>query len=1530
MRKRTQKRAAFILVAAMALSLAVPPMPAYALNYGESSTIRFDPGIGPELNHTTNGYGALPRDPGDLRVSQATGRAGYGLMAEGTFVGFSSLDNHNANPRPNWPNFPDNMWPGYVFAGWQNAEGSLVGWKNSSGVWQGHLPYAYPYENSTTYTAVWNGDTATPFDFTVMHYRDLNPARDGSNAVSAFPGAGATDLWKFFDSGSWVTSVTANTPISATYKRNIPGYKLKSVLIKNNNQRGYGQASGAGSMGEKASINPATKAVRGNMPNDDLTVAYRYEPDSTKKFPLQIKYVDEYGTSIKPADSYAYAAESSFSVAPTAITAYILAPVGTVTIDGGTDNLSGTGVYSLASAGYSVGTNHGVSGKMPNQPVTVTYHYKMDPGYTTAIRVNRVDNHGVPLQSGPEIITVSPNTDVEIDVPNKTGYVYPPNPEFTGTFYDIVLGWTSNKLTVKTDVTGGTITFTYTEDLGDPTNLGKVDYYHSQNGTITGDTSPRFFRIDPVSGITYDISELTDGIIITPDDDPYYVFDGWYQATMTGNNKTGSKLTGTVNLTGDKKLYANFVEAPALWHDISFTAGTHGSLSGSATAHVKRDTLWSTDTATPVPQSGYLFNGGYSEDESAVTAGMPILDDQTFTARFAPIGGDDGILSMPDAEGSVSAADGFGRIKVNGVNEGRKYVVTDEAGIVLEVRTGTQLLGQGFVTPYAPCTWYQVYEVTATVPVSAGTALNTQTLTSERSEPSRVAVSALGTNYQVTETSSGQKLTINPAASGNSYALLDATGAVAGDFRSGTVVFNGLEPGLYTVVARKNGQSISAAGKAELGSMVTILESTTGVGADYTLTLTNGGTVTEVSRNGVVQSIPSNAATVTVKAGDKIKLNAPLTDAGGNAFDRWNALIGSLPFTPASYRNATITSMPAGDLVLEATYQAPPPPLGQGRLKVDYSPKTGKFALNTESNQLAVLEAALGGNADDIAAITSGKNIDYTVKFNQRNAVTASESDAVRAVAPVSGSALRIPWALDTSLLRKVDGVSKPLVTGADITPAIEVYAALEASQLDQLDYQLWVVDSSGTCTEITSTVSPAPGPEGLSGSFLFEANVGDTIVLSYTRAYTVQVIDQVRQTVNNLRVRAGTALEDADDYSSLPCSDYTNPASGVLYQFQGFANNPGGSGAFAVTTPINTNKVLYAIYDDSLWQNAKDRLEDEIDIADALADSSISEEDRDRLEDAINDALDVISGTPGPSLSDLQDAYDDLHDLIQEILTGGGGGGLTPGTYVLTVEDGSGSGSYTAGTVITITANTPPSGKVFYRWTVTGGGALANAGSATTTYTMPAGAATVKATYKNSGGGSGSGGGGSSGGGSSSGSGGSGGSSSGKGPGGSGEFGGYTTYWNGIDGQWNNFAPATHGWSFDLSSGSRLKSRWANIRYTSDGSTKVYTYHFNADGVMDSNWYLDSENQWYFLSTVHDGWFGHLFIGWHQEQDGNWYYLNPFTGSMVTGWQQIDGQWYYFAQRNEGHIWGSMYAGTTTPDGYHVEADGRWIQETP
>jgi len=76
-----------------------------------------------------------------------------------------------------------------------------------------------------------------------------------------------------------------------------------------------------------------------------------------------------------------------------------------------------------------------------------------------------------------------------------------------------------------------------------------------------------------------------------------------------------------------------------------------------------------------------------------------------------------------------------------------------------------------------------------------------------------------------------------------------------------------------------------------------------------------------------------------------------------------------------------------------------------------------------------------------------------------------------------------------------------------------------------------------------------------------------------------------------------------------------------------------------------------------------------------------------------------------------------------------------TPGeiapTYVLTVKGGTGSGNYNAGAVITIKANTAAAGKVFDKWTSTGGGKFADATSATTTFTMPANPVTVIAAYK-------------------------------------------------------------------------------------------------------------------------------------------------------------------------------------------------------
>jgi hypothetical protein len=69
--------------------------------------------------------------------------------------------------------------------------------------------------------------------------------------------------------------------------------------------------------------------------------------------------------------------------------------------------------------------------------------------------------------------------------------------------------------------------------------------------------------------------------------------------------------------------------------------------------------------------------------------------------------------------------------------------------------------------------------------------------------------------------------------------------------------------------------------------------------------------------------------------------------------------------------------------------------------------------------------------------------------------------------------------------------------------------------------------------------------------------------------------------------------------------------------------------------------------------------------------------------------------------------------------------------TYTVTVVNGSGSGSYVAGAQVSVTANAAPAGQTFDRWTTDAGGSFLDAQSATTTFTVPANAVTITATYK-------------------------------------------------------------------------------------------------------------------------------------------------------------------------------------------------------
>ena len=129
---------------------------------------------------------------------------------------------------------------------------------------------------------------------------------------------------------------------------------------------------------------------------------------------------------------------------------------------------------------------------------------------------------------------------------------------------------------------------------------------------------------------------------------------------------------------------------------------------------------------------------------------------------------------------------------------------------------------------------------------------------------------------------------------------------------------------------------------------------------------------------------------------------------------------------------------------------------------------------------------------------------------------------------------------------------------------------------------------------------------------------------------------------------------------------------------------------------------------------------------------------------------------------------------------------------------------------------------------------------------------------------------------------------------------------------------------------------------YANEGKGENAWFKFNQEGIMEYGW-IRSENQnWYYCHGISDGRLGTMVRGWYQDpEDGRRYYLDPLSGIMQTGWQEIAGTWYFL--RADGSMatgwiedqpgkWyylnpdGSMAAGTVV-DGCRLDESGLWIK---
>ena len=104
-------------------------------------------------------------------------------------------------------------------------------------------------------------------------------------------------------------------------------------------------------------------------------------------------------------------------------------------------------------------------------------------------------------------------------------------------------------------------------------------------------------------------------------------------------------------------------------------------------------------------------------------------------------------------------------------------------------------------------------------------------------------------------------------------------------------------------------------------------------------------------------------------------------------------------------------------------------------------------------------------------------------------------------------------------------------------------------------------------------------------------------------------------------------------------------------------------------------------------------------------------------------------------------------------------------------------------------------------------------------------------------------------------------------------------------------------GWWYKRADGSYPKNSWGYEAYNG----KSYWYYFLDSGYMATGW-IEVNGSKYYLFPNSDGW----------------------KGRMLTGWQWIDGNCYYLDPQGQNE--GALYKNTTTPDGYAVDAEGRWV----
>lgn len=1558
----------------------------HPLDQDADSAIFLDTGYGPAVGGSYSYVNAGSASEVDTALSTGykaigtliKGKAGRLLTSviNGGTAGTETMHGSSVTlPKLPWNTGNAPAWDGMRFQAWQKLSIS----QNTLSTVESYEVPVFPYQPLEVYRAVWMGDSGNKKHLKVVHFFDKDGTATGSFETAA-SGAEPANMHRFASSD---TEQIAKQDHISKEALTPPGYELDTIILKNNKFKRPGGAEFDDGIFES---NPQTnpKSVDGSMPNQDAAIGFKYKRNS-ETFSLTARYRLDDGSTLADTGNAATPIGDSqvTGKAPDEEVDIPLADESHFLVDGSGnkqylfDHID-TAPAQNDSGLVFPGSFNANKWKMGNQNVVINCVYKVNPAFKANVRikylVKNADGTTEPVPAvgtgtiADDLKDLTPGVETEVTLPTvPAGYN-------TGTISDVAVDTSSNpaayhfnsvyfstvpntnpaKLKINPTVHGGTLTVYYTPDTSS-SSFTKVKLFVHPGGSsasISGNQEKNFPNTSSMTmrKLLSEVSGVAEGavesglITMSSTDAPYYELKGWFPATSSGALKPNATQIAMDDVISgfdstERDYVAEVVKKQSAWLDIEFKKGSGdgsvGAVAPGRLSYKGNNQLPAYDAAgvttttlsnllssiTVTPGTGYSkaesrgagwFNSAgtqvaHYDDSNAlhIDATDALTASDTFTFNFAPNIVDDGYNHTPSAVGKLDSSTGTGTITVQAPNAKRAYVVVDENGNVVDNKSGTALSSGDFtgLTPGSP---YKVYEVPSSELHNYDThgVPYVDTLV-HPAPPCDVTIPAIGTNFNTSDGADNTRtLVVNPTAPNTEYALVDENGRVVPvdgssdgfvNPNGGPATFRNLDPNTnYTVVARPVGSSDPATNRVPYGTNVNTgnLSSGTTTGTLYDLYVEDPGKVSSYTRGGNTVTVTTTEYQhIRLQAGDQVMINAASTNNGTN-FKNWNILLGN-PGNFTGTRSSSFT-MPGETVRLAPVYETP--------------------ALATSSTL-----PNIPGNPAPPAGMF---NVDFGPKNGEFGVSSKSLHDLLQGdlittddLNDIQNLGDQINYSI---LLEKKAGPNaamKPLVEGA-------------VTDSNNLEYA-WAMRVRLRRTRVPGSSRDVTAErKNLVIGTVYGAIPANLLANGASNLELVEV--DADDNVNNLTT-AGLSIDPATGQVEIP-----NAKVGATYvltykrSYSVTIANASGDSADAPGLPQTINDVargealsMSNAFNALLAASIPEKLDNERYIRKGFSKSATSyqayelsnplngektlyvwyEENPDwnkahtDLKGGIDKAQDLLNGgkLTADQQAQLQDA---LNDALAVFNKNNPSATIAEQEAALArlkalIDSFTGGGGVTPGP----NPNTPDRHRG-------GGGGGGGGGSYSGGSRITASAIQDNNAYR-----------------------------------------------VGIDGDWINIDPANHKWEFQLKNKTLLRGTWANLSYTFDGKTVIYRYHFADDAIMDSGWFKDVDDTWYFLCTTHDGWFGRAMMGWHHdESDGRWYYLNTVTGAMQINWQFVNGRWYFlnpdtprttwsydhnlqkwvYSNPENARPYGSLYMGERTPDNHDVDRDGAWIQMRP